>query len=462
LKVSLAELASWCGGKAVGSESVRITGVSTDTRTLRPGELFVAIRGPNHDGHDFLDQASAGGATALLVSRPTDAPTDIPRIEVEDTLFALGEIARAYRIGFRGPVIAITGSNGKTTTKEMCAEILEAAGLRVRRSPRSLNNAIGLPLSILGLEESDEALVLELGTNHPGEIDALGRIADPSVGAITQVAHAHLEGFGSIEAVARAKAELLDRIAEGGGAVLNADDPHVVREAARFEGRTIWFGLDRRAEFRAEDVRAEGVGVAFRLCTSEHEVDVRIALPGRHLVGLALCAAACAFASGRLEGGAGLEAVRTGLERFQGVPGRLRLVRNATGVVVLDDTYNANPASVLAALCTLRDVAGDGRRVAVLGDMLELGEAEASLHAEVGETAARLGVEVLVAVGLRSRPMAESAQKSGVSTVVVADDAEGAARLLPGLVRAGDTVLVKGSRGMRMERALTAIVEEEA
>jgi UDP-N-acetylmuramoyl-tripeptide--D-alanyl-D-alanine ligase len=460
LKVSLAELAAWCGGKAVGPEAVRITGVSTDTRTLRPGELFVAIRGPNHDGHDFLDQALARGATALLVSRSTDGPTEIPRLEVDDTLWALGEIARSYRSRFQGPVIAITGSNGKTTTKEMCAEILESAGLRVRRSPRSLNNAVGLPLSILGLDEEDEVLVVELGTNHPGEIDTLGRIAEPSVGAITQVARAHLEGFGSIEAVARAKAELLDRIVEGGVAVLSADDPHVVREAARFEGRTIWFGLDARAEFRAEDLRPEGVGVAFRLFTPEGDVEVGLTLPGRHLVGLALCAAACAFASGRLDG-ASLEAVRTGLARFRGVPGRLRLVRSAAGVVALDDTYNANPASVVAALYTLRDVAGEGRRVAVLGDMLELGEAEASLHAEVGEAAARLGVELLVAVGPRSRHTAEAAQKGGVSTVVVAEDAEEAARLLPGLVRAGDTVLVKGSRGMKMEQALATIVEEE-
>ena len=460
MKVSLAELASWCSGKAVGPEPARITGVSTDTRTLRPGELFVAIQGPNHDGHQFLDQALARGATALLVSHSTDAPAEIPRIEVDDTLAGLGEIARRYRDRFRGPVVAITGSNGKTTTKEMCAEILDAAGLRVRRSPRSLNNAIGLPLSILGLDEGDEVLVVELGTNHPGEIDALGRIAEPSVGAITQVARAHLEGFGSIEAVARAKAELLDRIDEGGVAVLNADDPHVVREASRFEGRTIWFGLGARAEFRAEDLRAEGLGVGFRLCAPGGEVAVRIPLPGRHLVGLALCAAACAAATGRLDG-AGLEAIQSGLERFRGVPGRLLLVRSAAGVVALDDTYNANPASVVAALCTLRDVAAQGRRIAVLGDMLELGEAEASLHAEVGEAAARLGVEVLVAVGLRSRHTAEAAQKGGVSTVVVAEDAEEAARLLPELVRAGDTVLVKGSRGMRMERALAAIVEEE-
>ena len=198
MNVSLGEVSAWCGGKTVGGETARLTGVSTDTRTLSAGELFVAIRGPQHDGHSFLEQAAARGAAALLIERGADAPDSIARIEVDDPIAALGEIAHGFRRQFNGPVIAITGSNGKTTTKEMCAEILEAAGHRVRRSPGNLNNAIGLPLSILRLEEGDEALVVELGMNHPGEIDHLARIAAPTVGSITQVSQAHLEGLGSL------------------------------------------------------------------------------------------------------------------------------------------------------------------------------------------------------------------------------------------------------------------------
>ena len=197
MKLLVSELARLCSGKLLGSPDVEVTGVSTDTRTLLSGNLFVAIRGPHHDGHDFLDDAVSGGAAALLVSDAGRGP-DVPRIEVEDTVRALGDIAREVRRGFDGPVVAITGSNGKTTTKEMCASILAAAGSRVRRSPGNLNNHIGLPISILGLEAGDDALVVELGANHPGEIDDLARIAEPTVGAITQIAPAHLEGFGSI------------------------------------------------------------------------------------------------------------------------------------------------------------------------------------------------------------------------------------------------------------------------
>lgn len=454
------EIAGACAGQVRGDKSVSPEGISTNTRTLQPGQLFIAIRGEHFDGHDFLEDAVARGAAAAMVSQNDHVPLPVPTIRVDDTVRAMGALAAVRRHAFHGPVIAITGSNGKTTTKEMCANILEAGGARVRRSPKSLNNAIGLPLSILGLEENHDALVLELGTNHPGEIDALARIAQPSVGAITQVARAHLEGLGSIEEVARAKGELLDRIPEGGVAVLAADDPHVVREAARFGGRVIWFGQSERAEFRAESVRPEGLGVTFRLSSPEGSVAVRIPLPGRHLVTLALCAAACSFATGRLESSL-LEAVRTGLAEFGGVPGRLRLVRNDPEISVLDDTYNANPASVLAALRTLVELPRRGRAVVVLGDMLELGEAEEALHAEVGEAAARLGVEVVVAVGPRSRSTAEAARGNGVESVHVVSDAEEAARLLPTLIRPGDVVLVKGSRGMRMERALASIAPEK-
>jgi UDP-N-acetylmuramoyl-tripeptide--D-alanyl-D-alanine ligase len=453
MNFSCADAAGWCGAKLRGGD-VLLRGVSTDTRTLRPGDLFVAIRGPHHDGHDFVHDAVERGAAAVLVSRSPDR-IEVPRLEVDDPVLALGEIAHAVRRRFDGPVVAITGSNGKTTTKELCAEIVAAAGPRVRRSPGNLNNAIGLPLSLLGLDPDDEVLVVELGMNHPGEIDALARIAEPTVGAITQVARAHLEGLGSLDAVARAKGELLDRLPSEGTAVLNAADPLVAKQSERFSGETLWFGLDERCDFRATSVKTGDAGSRFELHSPAGSVSVEIKVPGRHMVDLALCAAACAFATGRL-GNAPLVAFRTGLSRFRGVPGRLQL-RSTSGVRILDDTYNANPASATVALATLRETAGNGRSVAVLGDMLELGEAASALHAEVGKEAGRLGIDVLIAVGPLSRETAEAAEGAGVDTVHLAADSEEAGRLLCEIVRAEDTVLVKGSRGMRMERALAAL-----
>jgi UDP-N-acetylmuramoyl-tripeptide--D-alanyl-D-alanine ligase len=454
LKLQVSELARFCAGKLLGSPDVQVTGVSTDTRTIRPGALFVAIQGPLHDGHDFLEDAVNGGAAALLVSKGSGSGPDVPRVEVENTVQALGEIAREVRLRFEGPVVAITGSNGKTTTKEMCASILDAGGVRVRRSPGNLNNHIGLPVSILGLEDGDQALVVELGANHPGEIDGLARIADPTVGAITQVAPAHLEGFGSIEGVAQAKGELIERIRDGGTAVLNADDPRVASCAERFGGRVLRFGLESPADFRADSVRIDETGTAFHVETPMGDVDVLIPSPGRHLVSLALCASACAFA---IPGELTLESIATGLGRLTTPPGRLRVVRSPVGAAILDDSYNANPASTTAALETLSELARGGRTIAALGDMLELGEAEVGLHAALGTEIARLGIDVLVAAGPLSRHTTESARVAGVPTVHVVTDSEEAAELLRGLVGPGDTVLVKGSRGMRMERAFEAL-----
>ncbi len=455
MKLRASELARLCSGKLLGSRDVEVTGVSTDTRTLLSGNLFVAIRGPHHDGHDFLDDAVTGGAAALLVSDAGRGP-DVPRIEVEDTIRALGDIAREVRRGFDGPVVAITGSNGKTTTKEMCAGVLAAGGSRVRRSPGNLNNHIGLPISIVGLEAGDDALVVELGANHPGEIDDLARIAEPTVGAITQIAPAHLEGFGSIEGVARAKGELLERLRDDGTAVLNADDERVAACADRFGGRTLRFGLESSADFRASDVRVDEHGTAFRMESPMGPVEVRLPSPGRHLVSLSLCASACAFATGHSVSTRG---VAEGLGRFDAAPGRLRVLRSPVGAMILDDSYNANPTSTTAALETLSTLARGGRTIAALGDMLELGNTETELHALVGREAARLGIDVLLATGPRSRHIAEAARAGGVPTVHVVADSEEAAELLVGLVGPGDTVLVKGSRGMRMERAVEALAE---
>jgi UDP-N-acetylmuramoyl-tripeptide--D-alanyl-D-alanine ligase len=452
------QLAAWCGGTLVGDGSRVVCGVSTDSRTLRAGELFAAIHGESFDGHDFVGQAVARGAAALLVSRPLPKAGALPVIRVADTIAALGALAHGHRCAFAGPVVAITGSNGKTTTKEMCAEILAAAGARVHRTPGNLNNQIGLPLSLLALPLRDDAVVLEVGMNHAGEIDALARIASPTVGAITQVAPAHLGPLGSIDAIARAKGELYARVRPEGTIVVNADDPRVVEQASRFAGRQLRFGRGASADFRAEQVQLSRSETRFLLSTPAGSSDVALAMPGEHLVEDALCAAAAAWATDLL-GDDPQAALREGLGSFAGVDHRLTVRETRDGLVLLDDSYNANPASVAAALRTLCSMRKKGRALAVLGDMFELGDAEAELHAEVGREAARLGIDVLIAVGERSRHAAAAARSEGLARVEEATDAPAAAELVRALAREGDAVLVKGSRGMRMERAVTALLE---
>ena len=455
---TLAELARFCGGRTSGSPDVVIASVSTDTRTLGRGALFVAVRGETFDGHDYARDALARGAAALLVSRADAAPTGTPAIVVDDTVAALGALAREHRARFTGPVIAITGSNGKTTTKELCARVLEAAGRRVRRTPGNLNNHIGLPLSVLALEPADEVLVVEMGMNHEGEIDQLARIAEPTVGAITNIAPAHLGPLGSLAAIARAKGELFARIRSGGVAVVNADDPNCVAQSARFAGRKLRFAERTDAELRARSVSAQAGAAHYTLECRAGRVEIRMRAPGLHLVEDGLCAAAAALASEAL-GSAPLEAIRTGLEGFTGVPGRVALRETADGLRLVDDTYNANPHSVARALETLAQLRGGQRSIAVLGDMLELGDDAARLHAEVGRKAAATGVDLLVAVGPLSRHTAQAAREAGIGIALECDDAESAAELVRKHAHASDVVLVKASRGMRLERVVQRLSE---
>ena len=455
---TLAELADYCGGSIRGARDVVIESISTDTRTLGRGALFVGIRGESHDGHDYASDALARGAVALLVSRVPEATLDAPAIVVDDTLAALGRLAREHRARFEGPVIAITGSNGKTTTKELCAGVLEAAGRRVRRTPGNLNNHIGLPLSVLALEPADEVLVVEMGMNHEGEIDHLARIAEPTVGAITNIAPAHLGPLGSLAAIARAKGELYARIRPEGVAVVNADDSNCVAQSARFAGQKLRFATAAEAELRARSVRSEAGTARYTLECRAGSTEIRMRAPGMHLVEDGLCAAAAALASGAL-GKAAVQAIRCGLEGFTGVPGRAALRESPAGLRLLDDTYNANPHSVERALETLAQLRGGGRAIAVLGDMFELGDEAPRLHAEIGRKVASAGVDVLVAVGPLSRGTARAARQAGCGTALECDDPEAAAELVRVHARPGDVVLVKASRGMRLERVVARLLE---
>jgi UDP-N-acetylmuramoyl-tripeptide--D-alanyl-D-alanine ligase len=454
----LGELARACGGKLLGPAELEVASVSTDSRALAPGALFVAVRGESFDGHDFVADAARLGAAAVLVARAPEKSLGIPAIVVADTVAALGALARAHRARFAGPVVAITGSNGKTTTKELCAHIFEASGRRVRRTPGNLNNHIGLPLSILGLAADDEVLVVELGMNHAGEIDALAAIADPTVGAITNVAPAHLGLLGSLEAIANAKGELFARMRADATAIVNADDPSCVAQSARFAGKKLRFALHAPAEFRARVERVEHGAALYTLECPAGDTPIRMRAPGLHLVDDGLCAAAAAYATGLL-GARPLDAIQRGLETFSGVPGRVALLRAPNGVLVIDDSYNANPHSVARALETLAELRGTGRALAVLGDMFELGDDAARLHAEVGRRAAAAGVDVLVAVGALSAHTAAAARAAGLTRVFETESFEEAAAHVRQNARSGDAVLVKGSRGMKLERVVKLLAE---
>jgi len=452
---TLGEIAAVCGGQLRGDAQRAVSGVSTDTRTLQAGQLFVAIRGEKLDGHTFLERAAQAGAAAALIDRDCAAP--LPTILVADSVLALGALAAARRGRFTGPVIAITGSNGKTTTKEMTASLLTAAGARVRRTPGNLNNHIGLPLSILALDAADQVLVVELGMNHPGEIDALARIARPDVGAITQVAAAHLGPMGSIEAIAKAKGELYDHIGPRGTGILNADDRWVMAQAPRCAGRRVHFGFAASAEFRAEGAASDLDRGRFRLVAPRVAGELTLPVPGRHMVSNALCAIAAADASGLLPPDLGV--IRSALEDFRGMPGRLALRACRDGLRILDDTYNANPESLRAALRTLTALAAPGRAFVVLGDMLELGGEEERLHEESGRTIAHSGATALIGVGPLAAYAVAGALAAGLGVAEVAPDPTAAARRIRQLARPGDLVLLKGSRGSRMERVGTALEE---
>ena len=462
LPTSMAEVALACGGQLTrGPAGAVADGVSTDSRQVQPGQLFVALRGARHDGHAFVAQALEAGACGVVVER--GRAQQVPEgpwavIEVDDTLEALQRLAAHHRRRLGARVVAVTGSVGKTTTKEMVASIL-ARRWRVVRAPASYNNEIGVPLSLLAAGASTQAVVLELAMRGPGQIARLARLSAPEVGIITNVGESHLGLLGSREAIARAKGELLEHLPEGGSAVLFGDDPLVMAQASRRTPgcRLLTFGTGARVDVRVESLQGGGLGgTAFHLATPWGDVDCRLAAAGPHF---ALDAAAAAAAA--LSLGSSLQEVAEGLAGFS--PGPMRLQVEPVGsVVILNDAYNASPTSMRAALETLARVVQERpgtRAVAVLGDMLELGPVAPEAHREVGRLAAQRGVGLLVAVGQMASHLARGAADGGLAgeQVVVAADADEAARLASRRVRPGDVVLVKASRAVGLERVVRAL-----
>ena len=427
-------------GAALPAAGLTADAVCTDTRRVVAGALFVALRGAHHDGHAFAADALRAGAAAVLVDG-VPAGVDAARaFVVADTQRALGDLAAFTRRRWAGRVVAITGSNGKTTTKELLAAIVERAFPgRVLKTAGNENNLIGLPLTLLRLRGDEAVAVLELGMNAFGEIARLTEISTPDVGLITNVGPAHLEGLGSIDGVARAKGELFAGMPAAGTIAVNVDDPRVAAAAAPFAGRRIDFGDGRVV--RAEAIDDRGVdGVAFTLCVGVHRGPVRLHAAGRHNVHNALAAAAAAHALD-----IDFEIIRAGLEAAEPPKMRMQVVRLANGVTVINDAYNANPASTEAAL----DAVGrlPGRAIAALGEMRELGADSAALHAQVGAHAAAAGVDWLLAVGPGADPIAEGGRRAGGMTVDRCVDAAAAAAAIIAAWQPGDTVLVKGSRG---------------
>jgi len=436
-------------------EAMEIKGVSIDSRKIKEGELFVAIKGDRFDGHDFVSEVMQKGAWGAIVDKSV-LESQFGKIgglrniiPVEDTLRALQEMAFLHRSKFSLPVVGITGSNGKTTTKEMAAGILKQNG-PVLKNEGNLNNHIGVPLTLMKLEKGHHAAVVEMGMSAPGEIDLLARLVNPDVGVITNIGAAHLEFLGSLEGVADAKAELLGNIRSNGTAVLNADDFYFASLKNKWSGRVLSFGIEQQADVKASSIKQDRDFTDFTLEAAGSKVNVRLRAVGRHNIYNALAAAAAAIALGMP-----IESIKYGLDDFAPVAMRSEL-KVVKGRTVLADHYNANPGSVKAALETLITLRPGARSVAVLGDMLELGPSSAEEHRAVGRIAAGLGVDVLIALGQQAEQMLEGAREAGMSTgrLFAAGSHAEAAALLARESRNGDAVLVKGSRGMKMEKVL--------
>jgi UDP-N-acetylmuramoyl-tripeptide--D-alanyl-D-alanine ligase len=453
----------WTNGDRIkGPDDTRLSGVAIDSRRIAAGQLFVAIVGPNHDAHRFIPQAIEQNAAALLVAadRALEAktPADLPVVTVPDTTVALGALAAGHRRLFQGPLIAITGSSGKTTTKEMCAAILEAAAPCLK-SEGNLNNEFGLPLSLLRREAEHQRVVVELGMNHRGEIARLAAIARPDIALVTNVGLAHVEFLGSREEIAQEKGDLYAALSTDGIAIVNLDDELAAAQAGRCAGTTIGYSANGRGDVRCESSRFLPEGAhAFELATPEGKAAVRVAGLGATTVTNATAAAAAALAAGVT-----LDDVVRGLADYRPPAGRMAPSALAGGSMLIDDSYNANPGSLRASLAALADLARGGRGIAVLGDMGELGDAGEQAHRDAGRWVAELGIDFLYALGDFAEQSVATAVEGGLApdhACAVRDHLEAAQRVRAQLV-AGDWVLVKGSRAMEMERVVQALRADE-
>ena len=458
-EMSVAELARAAGGELVrGDAQARVTSYGIDSRRVVAGAAFFALAGAETDGHRFLGDAAEHGAVVAVVQTVPegDAPARGALIRVDDGVAALARCGMTVRRSLGAERwIALTGSNGKTTTKELLAEGLAARG-RVHRTPGNFNNHLGVPLTLLGCPADAQLVVLELGMSARGEIARLAEIVDPDVALVTNVRAAHLAAFDSLDDIAAAKGELFAALRDDAVAVVNLDDTHVRVQAARHRGRRVTFGQSGQADLRLDDLVGRFYpGTSFTLRHAGRERRVELRLGGAHAAFNALAAAATIVAVG-----AELEPALERMERVEAGAGRGRVHRLGRGMVLVDDSYNSSPAALASVLDTLRVQPVEGRRVLVMGDMLELGRMEGALHREAGKRAAAAGVQLLFAVGPLARAAAETARRAGVAEVHHHADSARAAEAVAEFLRDGDLIVVKGSRGMRMERVVQALIAQ--
>lgn len=427
-----------------------MVGVSTDSRNVKAGNLFVALDGEHFDGHQFIGQALSGGAVAVMVNAAKAENISAPLVAVADTRRGLGDLAAAWRGQFKLPLIAVTGSNGKTTVKEMLASICRAASSdkAVLATEGNLNNDIGVPQMLFRLNRDHRFAVIEMGMNHPGEIDYLTKLARPDVALVNNAQTAHLQGLGTVEAVARAKGEIFAGLSKDGVAVINADDPHAsLWRSLAGTRRVIDFGLENGAVSCNYSLRPDGSDLSLR--TPAGTASVKLPLPGLHNVRNSLAATAGALALG-----IGLEQIVAGLEACHGAKGRLQRKAGCSGMKVIDDSYNANPGSVRAAIDVL--AAQPGRRIMVLGDMGELGDEAEGMHADIGRYAREKGIETFWTLGVMTRATVEAFGADGVNF----GDVDALVSALQEKADSDLTVLVKGSRFMRMERVVERLIDK--
>ncbi|MFB3894898.1 MAG: UDP-N-acetylmuramoyl-tripeptide--D-alanyl-D-alanine ligase [bacterium] len=457
--ISIDTIVQWAQGRLITDTwQSPVSGVSTDTRTINSGDLFVPIKGVNFDGHDFIKEAILKGAAGVLIDAGREVSTISDKkyfvIQVKDTKRALGDLAKVYRSQFNIPVIAITGSNGKTTVKEMLASILSQR-YTVMKNEGNLNNEIGLPLTLFQLGKEHQIAVIELGMSALGEIRRLAEISQPSIGVVTNVAEAHLEFFKSLDEIATAKAELVESLSEKNTVVLNADDVRVAQMANSAKAKVVTFGIENNADFRAKSIsfNQENLGIEFRLVTPQDEKKVFIPILGTQHVYNALAATATAW-----NFIPDLELIAEGLAKTKLAKMRMELL-DMNGIKIINDAYNANPKSMQAALQTVSEFKTNGRKIAVLGTMRELGEITISAHQQVGTMVASLHLDFLITVGDLGHQIAIGAKQAGMKPNQIREfeSNQGIAEFIDDMIQPGDLILFKASRKIKFEEVVASL-----
>lgn len=447
--ITLGEIAKAVSGDFAGNCDIKINSITTDTRKITKGCLFVPLKGEKFDGHDFISQAFEKGAVCCL-SHKNDIGGNV--IYVKDTKKALGDIARYYRGLFNIKVCGITGSVGKTTTKDMIYSVLSQK-YRTIKTQGNFNNDIGLPLTVFNIEEDTEAAVIEMGMNNFGEISYLTKIACPDVAVITNVGVSHIENLGSREGILKAKCEIFEGLPKNGTAILNADNDMLVTLMGKTTHKTIWFGIENRKDLFAENIETKGIeGVKCTICANGTKFDVNIGVPGDHMVLNALAAAAVGF-----EFGLSCEEIKAGIESFVPTGMRMEITKTKNNITVINDAYNANPVSMKAAIDVL--LRADGEKTAVLGDMFELGDFGPKLHFEVGQYAAEKGIDNIICIGSISKNMYDGALSKNGHAVYFEDTDSFFKNGFELVSKADTTVLVKASHSMQFEKIAEKIAE---